>query len=136
MKKFFIVLALLVIGGLFVRFIVGREKDAWVCKGGNWIKEGNPSNSPPQQACLTYFWGNGCPHCQNVDNFLAGWDKKDRVTLDKYEVWYNKKNNQLMQEAYKKCGIEAKNMGVPLLITPEEKCLTGDTPIIEYFKGL
>lgn len=38
-----------------------------------------------------YFWGNGCPHCASVASFLDSWDKKDSISISKYEVWYDKK---------------------------------------------
>lgn len=83
-----------------------------------------------------YFWGDGCPHCANVAAFLDSWDKKDKITIDKKEVWSNQVNASLMQQRAKYCNISPSGMGVPFLFTPEGKCLVGDTPIIEYFKNL
>lgn len=83
-----------------------------------------------------YFWGNGCPHCKNVDEFLSSWDKKDEVKIDKYEVWYNKANQQRLIERAKNCPTNDSQMGVPFMVTPDGQCLSGDTPIIEHFKSL
>lgn len=84
-----------------------------------------------------YFWGNGCPHCKNVADFENTWENKDKLEIQKYEVWYDSKNQALMTKlANEVCGINPKGMAVPLLIKPDKQCLQGDTPIIEYYKSL
>lgn len=86
---------------------------------------------------LIYFWGNGCPHCAAVDDFVNSWEFKDKLDVQKFEVWYNKQNQALMTKlAGEKCNIKPQGMSVPLLIKPEGGCLNGDTPIIEYYKSL
>ena len=98
-----------------------------------------PSTSPSLSLSpdsYLYFWGNGCPHCKNVDDFLSTWEKKDKINLQKFEVWYDRNNAKLMQEKSKICNIKPSEMGVPLMITPDGKCLTGDTPIIDVFKSI
>ena len=83
-----------------------------------------------------YFWGDGCPHCKIVAEFMETWSGKDKVKINKLEVWNNTKNAALMNERAKVCNIARSEMGVPLLVTPEGKCLTGDQPIIDLFKSL
>jgi len=83
-----------------------------------------------------YYWGNGCPHCTNVANFLNSWENSDKVTLQKMEVWSDPNNAKLMEERYTYCKIDRSQMGVPLLFTPEGKCFAGDEPIINFFKNL
>ncbi len=111
---------LLIVGGIFV-----------------FSKNSNSSPTPPVDAdSYLYFWGEGCPHCKNVAAFLDSWDKKDKIKLDKREVWYNTANAKLMQEKSKVCNLKTSEMGVPLMITPDGKCLIGDEPIINLFKSL
>lgn len=86
---------------------------------------------------INYFWGNGCPHCAVVNDFFDSWEGKDKVKVNKYEVWYNKENQELMtQKAESVCNIPQNKLAVPLLITPEGKCLNGDESIIKYYKSL
>lgn len=126
MKKSFI----LVLAATVLIFIAGI---LLVSKGGG----NNTNGSYPTPTNLTYYWGNGCPHCAKVEEFLKTWEKKDQVKIDKKEVWYNKVNAKELQARYQTCGIANPNeMGVPLLFTPEGKCFSGDTPIIDYFKSL
>ena len=99
-------------------------------------KKDNPEASLPLTANLEYYWGDGCPHCQNVADFLATWDKKDKVTINKYEVWSNSQNAAALKKRYEYCQTPAAEMGVPLLFTPEGKCYSGDVKIINYLKNI
>lgn len=123
MNKFGIIAAaatfLIIIGGVF---IMGRPQKSAV-----------PS---PEPGTYEYFWGDGCPHCAVVDEFVKTWEKKDSINIKKMEVWYNRENAQIMADRAAKCGIKKEGMGVPLLYTPNGKCLTGDGPIIELYKSL
>lgn len=84
-----------------------------------------------------YFWGNGCPHCKVVQDFLDTWDKKDTIKLTKYEVWYDKANAKIMEARYNNCSEKPQGqMAVPFMVTPDGKCLVGDEPIINLFKSL
>lgn len=126
MKKFpviiFVVTAVILLGGVF---LLGKN-------------QASPSFTPlPLPSNLEYFWGEDCPHCKNVADFLNSWDKKDQVKIDKFEVWSSAKNADLMEARYRSCKTtNPAEMGVPLLFTPEGKCVSGDQPIIDYLKEL
>jgi len=124
-KKYFLFVvasAVILLGGVF--FFTKNQGNAM------------PLSTPPPITSYEYFWGDGCPHCANVEEFMKTWEKKDQTNIQKLEVWSNRENAQLMQERAKSCGIAPSGMGVPFLVTPEGKCLSGDTPIIELFKSL
>jgi thiol-disulfide isomerase/thioredoxin len=107
--------------------------------GGIFTFSNNSQSSPTPPVATDsylYFWGEGCPHCKNVADFLETWDGKDKIKLDKREVWYNRDNAKLMQEKSKICNLKQSEMGVPLMITPDGKCLIGDEPIINLLKSL
>lgn len=116
-----IITLVLVVGGVF-----------WFSKS----SEVSTNSSPIPSDTYLYFWGEGCPHCKNVAEFLDSWDKKDKIKLDKREVWYDRNNAKLMQERSKVCNLKTSEMGVPLMITPDGKCLIGDVPIIDLFKSI
>lgn len=88
----------------------------------------------PLPANLTYYWGDGCPHCKIVEDFISTWDKKDIVKIDKKEVWNNVANAKELKARYEYCKVPQSQMGVPLLFTTDGKCFSGDTPIIDYLK--
>ena len=83
-----------------------------------------------------FFWGVGCPHCKIVEDFLANWDKTNKVTINKKEIYQNRENAVTFSAKATACGIPQNQQGVPMLVTPDGKCLLGDTPIIDYLKGL
>lgn len=99
-------------------------------------KDNSKPTSTPEPNTYEYFWGDGCPHCKIVAEFMDTWAGKDKIKINKLEVWNNTKNAALMTERAKACNIVRSEMGVPLLVTPDGKCLTGDQPIIELFKSL
>ena len=107
-----------------------------ILAGGIYLFSKNNAQEVPPLAGYEYYWGNGCPHCEVVDEFFKGWEGKDKVVIEKREVWYNKANAQIMAVRGEACGIAKSDLAVPFLVTPDGKCLLGDEPIINLFKEL
>lgn len=83
---------------------------------------------------MIFFYGKGCPHCENVEKFLEeNKNIEEKVKFEKLEVWSSRKNKELMLEKAKICGIDNERLGVPLFWNGET-CLSGDTPIIDFLK--
>lgn len=122
MKSWQIVILVIIIlvGGLF--FLVSKTSKT--------------ENTPTPPGAMTYFWSITCPHCKNVADFLSTWPNASKLNLDKREVSENRANQALFTKAGAKCNIPQDQMGVPLLITLDNQCITGDNPIIDYFKSL
>lgn len=103
--------------------------------GGFWVlTQKNTSTSPV--AGYEYFWGDGCPHCAVVEEFLASWEGKDKIKIEKKEVWKDSGNARVLGARAAACNIPQDELGVPLLVTPEGQCIVGDQPIIEFLKNL
>lgn len=53
MKKYYliIILAVLIMLGILFAIRVISGEDNWVCKNGEWIKHGNPSEDMPSENC-------------------------------------------------------------------------------------
>ena len=84
------------------------------------------------QGELVFFWGEGCPHCVNIEKFLAdnaGLEAK--LKIKKIEVFKDSKGQKLFLEKVKECGLST--AGVPVLYK-DGKCTQGDTPIIDELK--
>lgn len=62
------------------------------------------------------FWGNGCPHCENAMAFFESIEKEygNYFKLNKFEVWYDKDNKEIMNQFASAMGDEAK--GVPYIV--------------------
>lgn len=62
------------------------------------------------------FWGDGCPHCENAKNFFESIEEEygKYFKLNKFEVWYNKDNKEIMNQFASAMGEKVK--GVPYII--------------------
>ncbi len=84
---------------------------------------------------IILFYGQGCPHCKNVDDFVAANNIASKVKFSHLEVWYNKTNQVIISKVVKKCGITSDSVGVPLLYDGKSKCYEGDADVINFFKN-
>ncbi|MBT0663083.1 hypothetical protein KI809_02115 [Geobacter pelophilus] len=77
------------------------------------IDAASQQNQASKKVIIYFFWGNGCPHCEEERQFL---DELRRVhpylEIWDYEVWHNKKNAGLMSAMLQAHGV--KSSGVPV----------------------
>lgn len=68
------------------------------------------------------FYGEGCPHCEELMNYLESIQKEygKYYTLYAFEVWYNKENGELMDKFAKELGGEVGSRSVPFYIIGDE----------------
>ncbi len=84
-------------------------------------------------AGIILFYGDTCPHCKNVDDYLNSNDVRNKISFKELEVYNNKDNAALLINTAKQCGLETANgVGVPFLFDGTN-CLLGDQPIIDFF---
>jgi len=92
----------------------------------------NSANYQINQGDLVLFWGQGCPHCVNVEKFLAdNPGSVEKLKLKKIEVFSDPDGQKVFMEKIKECGLVT--AGVPTLYQ-NGKCTQGDQPIIEELK--
>ena len=83
---------------------------------------------------MILFYGDGCPHCEIVDDYLTENNTRDRLNFQELEIYNNKDNARLLGQKAKECGFDtSQGVGVPFL-SDGQKCLIGDKDIIDYFK--
>src|SRR3989339_686783 len=93
---------------------------------------GQRGQESASQAIL--FYGDGCPHCENVDEYLTANDVRSRVSFQELEVYNNKSNAQLLAKKAQACGLDSsQGIGVPFFYDGSQ-CYMGDQPIIDYFQ--
>ena len=89
------------------------------------------------------FYGDGCPHCKAEEEWFESYLKKnDFIKIHKYEIWYNKEN----QEKYSKVHdiLKDTSSGIPYLIIGETVISGFDEEItperiknaVEYYKNI
>jgi len=65
---------------------------------------------------IYFFWGNGCPHCEEEFKFLKSIETEygNYFTLNTFEVWYSKDNAKILEQFANAMGDEVS--GVPYTI--------------------
>ena len=77
-----------------------------------------------EQVTLYFFYGDGCPHCAEEEEYLMPDLEKDKdLKIVKLETWQNKENSELLDKVGTAYGLERK--GVPCNVI-------GDTVISGY----
>ena len=77
------------------------------------------------------FYGQGCPHCAKVEEFLEQNNLSDVVV--KKEIYHNPDNAQEFNRICEEQNIDMMNRGVPFLFV-DNTCFIGDKEIINYFQ--
>jgi len=104
--------------------------------GGFYFLKGHYNTfSNNTSSTIILFYGEGCPHCAKVEEFIKENKIKEKITFEEKEVYFNKENAKQLIEVAKKCGFNENEIGVPFLWDGEnQKCIVGDEPIINFFK--
>lgn len=82
---------------------------------------------------IILYWGQGCPHCEKVEEFLVQNKVDQKLSITRKEVYYQKGNAREMQKYAKQCGLKTDSISIPLLWTGKT-CLVGDQDIIAFFQ--
>jgi len=105
-----------------------------------WLIRKSPTypaaqNSPIAQVTqgIIFFYGQECPHCQDVEKFNTDNHIADKVKFDSVEVWHNQDNANLMLQKAKDCGISSDAVGVPF-VWSDGKCYVGTPQVEDFFK--
>jgi glutaredoxin len=96
---------------------------------------GNLSDQNMVQATsgIILYYGDGCPHCALVEEYVSKNGIEAKVPFIKKEVYNNKQNASELVTKAQACGIPTDLIGVPFL-WDGATCLVGDEPIIDFFK--
>jgi thiol-disulfide isomerase/thioredoxin len=82
---------------------------------------------------IILFYGDGCPHCKLVSDFIAANNVKTKVAFTELEVFNNEGNAQILLQKAQICKIDTNQVGVPFLWTTSA-CLLGDQDVIKFFQ--
>lgn len=108
-------------------------------KSTNSEAEINPVNEEnADRPDLIVYWGDGCPHCENVEKFISENQVGQKIRISQKEV-YKDTNNQkeLVEKVNQFCPDLGSNggVGVPLAFDVQNNvCIQGDTHIIDFLK--
>lgn len=83
---------------------------------------------------IILFVGDGCPHCEKIEEYIKTNKIDEKVQFDVKEIWYNKDNAAVMQQKADICKIPQDQLGVPLLFDGS-KCYVGEIEITNFFNS-
>lgn len=84
---------------------------------------------------IILFYGEGCPACQVVEDFIKENNIGEKVDFAQKEVYHNKNNAKELTEKAKICGLPTQEIGIPFLWDGENsKCLIGVQDIKNFFE--
>ncbi|MDD2732154.1 MAG: hypothetical protein PHI53_03085 [Candidatus Pacebacteria bacterium] len=104
-------------------------------------QEKNKNQTPTNETTITenqsesqiiLFYGDGCPHCAIVEDYIKSNNIKEGLSFEEKEVYNNRKNADELAAKAKICGIPTDYIGVPFL-WDGSKCYVGDQEIISFF---
>ncbi len=114
------VFMILVTGGLI--WLAGQSEDISVSESKELSREG-----------ITLFYGDGCPHCEDVEKYIEENNITNKVEFVSLEIWENKSNAKIMEEAAIICELDLEKIGVPFLFDGSV-CYVGGPDVQDFFK--
>jgi glutaredoxin len=83
---------------------------------------------------MILFYGDTCPHCKNVEEYINANNVKAKLSFQELEVYNNKVNAKLLGDKAKQCGLDtSQGVGVPFFFDGQN-CISGDQDIINFFQ--
>lgn len=79
-----------------------------------------------------FFYGQGCPHCANVEEYFEENGLIQKYDIQYKEIYFNSENALFFNQVMDEFRIPLAQRGVPTLVIGE-KFIVGDQPIIAYF---
>lgn len=93
----------------------------------------NGNTAAVSGADIIFFFGRECPHCRDVEKFLADNKVSEKIKFESAEIWHNTANADLMKQKTAECQIGPSGMGVPLLWA-RGRCYVGALEVENFFR--
>ncbi len=84
------------------------------------------------------FWGDGCPHCEELFDFLESIRRNYRKYFNVYgfEVWYHEENGKIMDNVKEELGEQSGSRAVPYFIIGDQQISGFDDSTKKEIKDL
>ncbi len=83
---------------------------------------------------IILFYGEECPHCKDVEKYIADNQLDQKVQFSSREVWHDKANANLLAQKAQACGIKTEEVGVPFLWSAG-KCYVGVNEVENFLNS-
>lgn len=99
-----------------------------------------PKIQNSDNADIIFYYGEECPHCHVVLKYIADNKVDEKIKINSKEVYHNDANKKELSDLARICPEimdTSGSIGVPVaFIVKENKCIGGDTPIIEKLQTM
>lgn len=86
--------------------------------------------------CLYYFYGTDCNDCKSTNSLIAKIEAKyPNLELEKYEVYHNANNAELLQKYFQAYNIGENKQGIPIILA-KNSYLIGKATISTYLENV
>ena len=82
---------------------------------------------------LVLYYGEGCPHCRLVEDYLEEYGPGENISLEQKEVFHNQENLAELRKKALSAGVPEDFIGVPCLFDGD-RCMVGDEEILDFFR--
>lgn len=89
---------------------------------------------PTETGEIILFYGQECPHCQDLEEWIESNRIKEKVSFQELEVYHNEENLNLLAEKARFCELDENAIGIPFLWTGSG-CLVGTDFIQQFFQN-
>lgn len=96
-------------------------------------KKAKIENMEVSSDAVVYYYGEECPHCEDVSEYIHENNVTQKVEFEKKEVWHNTTNSAEMLAHAEMCGLSLDEIGVPFMFARGE-CFIGAPGVIGYFE--
>lgn len=139
MKQLLLTLTILTVSaGLIAAVVIGSKDTS--------SSENSQSSTSPSEAALQanlapigeediLYWGTTCPYCHDTIKWIEENDPKNKLNVTLKEVYENQENSLDLSAKAKSCGMNERQIGVPLMYTKTGECLIGTPDITAYLQA-
>ncbi len=79
--------------------------------------------------CIYFFYGNGCPHCGQIEPYLEELETKyTNINIQKFEIYSNRENANLLNKYFDEYNVQMDLRGIPAIFIAN-KYLIGNLQI-------
>ena len=116
------------------KYYIGIAVLICVLLGVGWyvMQRSNRAPKSPYDEMVLYY-GTECPHCKDLDKFIAQHSVDGKVSFTEKEVFHNRKNLMELIQRMSMAGMRPDVIEVPILWTGS-KCVVGMVKISAFFK--
>ena len=116
----------------------------WAVQSGLFVKHLPANTKPtPLPSGIVWFFGDGCPHCKNVEDYIAQNNIAQKVKYTMLEVPFGGKTSTQLQsnaalaiQLAEGCKRDvSQGVGIPFLYDGNGKCYDGDQDVINFLKN-